>query len=135
MTVSEETVFFYIFACLSDSSVLSDNLRLSHMLLVRFSRDIGQPPPLPHAACPILPRYRTTCNPSACCLSDSFPVSDNLRLYPTIQTKKAEPAKDSAFYFVLSVLFIFIRRIRLLRHRLKHGSFVLKLNGTRSILR
>ena len=135
MTVLEETVFFVYSpacpilrcyrttsgsptCCLSDSPTISDNLQPFRMLLVRFSPDIGQPATLPHAACPILSRYRTT-----------------FGFIRRSKQKKAEPAMDSAFRFVLSVLFIFIRRIRLLRHRLKHGSFVLKLNGTRSILR
>ena len=49
--------------------------------------------------------------------------------------KKAEPEMGTAFCFVLSVLFIFFRRTRLLRHRLKRGSFVPMLNGNHSILR
>ena len=56
-----------------------DGLFLYIRLLVRFFGVIGQPPALPHVACPILPRYRTTSNPSACCLSDSPPISDNLQ--------------------------------------------------------
>ena len=161
----------YVVPSLSDSSLVSDNLRSYRMLLVRFLPGIGQPAILPHVACPIFPWYRTTCDPSACCLSDSYPVSDNLRSFrmllvrflpgigqpmilhmllvrffsgigqPAIlpdgsaRIKKAEPEIGPAFCFVLSVLFVFFRRTRSLRHRLKRGSFVPMLNGNHSILR
>ncbi len=46
-------------------------------LVVRFLSLIGQLQDRTCAACPILPHYRTTSGPDACCLSDSSALSDN----------------------------------------------------------
>ncbi|PTQ85248.1 hypothetical protein C8U37_105136 [Trichococcus patagoniensis] len=66
--------------CLSDSSALSDNLRISCGLFVGFLRIIRQPQDLMRAVCRIPPPYPTTSGSHAGCLSDSSALSDNLRI-------------------------------------------------------
>ncbi|PTQ84090.1 hypothetical protein C8U37_1106 [Trichococcus patagoniensis] len=65
---------------LSDSSRLSDNLRVLCVALVRFFAVIGQHTSLMCCACPILCGYRTTYESYALGLSDSLRLSDNLRV-------------------------------------------------------
>ena len=85
---------------LSDYFRLSDNHRRIHVLVVRFFRVIGQPPPHSCPRCPILSDYRTTQQPKPPRLK---PDMKNTIKHPETSSKYAKkqgyPHRNNALFF------------------------------------